>query len=274
MKKTVAVLLACFMVCGIIFAGCGNNSGSSKASESSKDDSRDAPGVSDAPNAESDDGGEADNLNRLKMNSEGLIEIYTAEDLVAYRDFANNAMNEAHQKDMTANDCKTGFILMADIDLSSVGDWITIGEGAVVSGDSRSVGIIKDTVIDGNNHSISNLNSNGESCALFFWMSNVEVKNLTFKNCKLHTTERCTMIGRLVGDCTFTNITLEDSVEFISAKGSYAGGLVIEAEDTVFENCNSAATVQGYNKHFLVAHYDKYDKSVVFNNCNNTGSIN
>ena len=264
MKKAIALLLVCLMLCTVVFAGCGSNDSKSNGNDTGK---------TDASNSASDAGGETSESEGLKKNADGLVEIYTAEDLVAYREFANNEMNEAHKKDITETSCKTGFILMADIDMSSVSDWEPIGRDAVVSGDSRSVGLMEETVIDGNNHTISNFNISGNYCSLFYWMGSMEVKNLTFKNCTLTASDRGAMIASSVGDCKFTNITLEDSVKIINTKKYYAGGLVIEAEDTVFENCNSAATIEGNNKHFLVANYDKYDKSVVFNNCNNTGGI-
>lgn len=55
---------------------------------------------------------------------------------------------------------------------------------------------------------------------------------------------------------------------------SYAGALLVESDSIIFENCNSAATVTGINRHFLVAHLLDSDSNTKFNNCNNTGSVN
>ena len=265
MKKTIALLLACLMLCGVVFAGCGNSESSKSAGSSDAAVSGNSDEKSDADNGADGSG--------LKKNSDGLIEIYTADDLVAYREFANNEMNEAYKNDKTEKGCKTGFILMADIDMSSVSDWIPIGQKAVASSASSfSAGTIEDTVIDGNNHSISNLNMDGDRCALIEWMGGTDVKNLTFRNCSIHAEQNAAALAVSASRATFTNITLEDSVSIVSDK-SYAGALLIDSDSIKFENCNSAATVKGVNKHFLVADLLNSDSETEFINCNNTGSV-
>ena len=271
MKKIIARILAGLLICGVVFAGCGNSE-SPKTTESSSSDSGDNSDVSDNSDVNSDTGSEASDDSGLKKNSDGLVEIYTADDLVAYREFANNEMNEAHKNDMTEKGCKTGFILMDDIDMSSVTDWIPIGQKAVESGGSYSSGTIEDTVIDGNNHSISNLNINTERCALIEWMGGTDVKNLTFKNCSFHGEQNTAAIAFSAGNANFTNITLEDTVSIVSDK-SYAGALLIDSESIIFDNCNSAATIKGVNDNYWVAHLLESDRETQFNNCNNTGSV-
>jgi hypothetical protein len=200
----------------------------------------------------------------LEKNGDGLFMIYTAEDLVIYRDILENEMKEFIKKDsrFQMGEATSGAILMADIDMSSVcgpdkGNWRPIGYG--VNEEFPDIPGASLVTFDGNGHSISGLYMKTEETGggLFVLLQNAVVTNLTIKNSTLDCTYGAggtnrsnnygtgTLAMRTDGT-TIKNCTVEADV---TVSGSYtAGGFVGLASEggNLFERCVNKGTITAH----------------------------
>lgn len=207
MKKLSLLIPLLLAVC-LIFTSCG-------------------PGDS-APYGPIDDGGNSISgetpeqpLHKTEIPA-GYIGIYTVEELMNAD--ANSSGN---------------YILMNDLDLSSVEDWN---------------GIVNKATFDGNNYTISNLNSTQSG---LFKSSNV-VENLHLENCKVAVSfsqDRDMYVGGITNEgntlrnCSATGMVALELGDNCNVTGEYAvGGLIGHqnmSDDSVIASCKNEATVVG-----------------------------
>jgi|GEM_PF-3233010 len=140
------------------------------------------------------------------------IEIYTAQDLWNVR-----------------NNLSGSYVLMNDIDLSSInnGEWIPIGDN--ITNANRFTGIF-----DGQGHIIENLvitNGNYEYIGLFGYVSNATIKNVGMEKGYINiVTSKNSYIGNICGfyyaSTTINNCYNMNDVSVSSDSPLYVGGLV------------------------------------------------
>lgn len=249
MKKTLSLVLA-LLLC-FAFASCGDSNETPPTGNQEI-----TPGHSGNENA-----GNSENLPKeLKKNANGLYELYTAEDLVLYREILENEMRASYEKTGHSYDASSGAILMSDIDMSTVcseelGSWRPIGYEAVQlkSGIMRS-GSLKASLFDGNGHKISGLYiSGGNQGALFCELWETEVRNLTIDNSYVSADSgQAAALTILMEDGILRNVCTEKDVQvkMISSGGDvrcYAGAIVAHAleynDGVIIENCRNYGTV-------------------------------
>ena len=197
----------------------------------------------------------------LSLNEEGLYMIYTAEDLVLYRDM----YDEAAQKFYDENGASEvfvfpGLILMADIDLSSVcgagiGNWKPIGTDAYCD---KTTGVYYSETFtgtfDGNGKTLSGLyiNDPEQGGALINCIWEGTVKDLT------------------IADSTILGVNSE------GGSGLYCAAIALEARDGLIENCviEDSVIIQGDSgaAGFLVK-AKNWNYKCVIRNCKNYADI-
>ncbi len=175
---------------------------------------------------------------------------------------------------------ETWFRLDADVDAKTLSNWVPLN-----TADPYDIQIH----FDGNNHSISNLKSSGGIYPSFFGVLNGEVKNLTFKACKITQTENspCGIVGGYAGSngglsATVTGVTTDEECKVTSSGNLQAGGFFGVACNTTFTNCTNKAEVRSTNH----SNQDKdtgnfgcggiagkVNKPCTFTGCSNEGAI-
>ncbi len=130
----------------------------------------------------------------------------------------------AQDLDNIRNNLSGKYILMNDIDLSSISNWDPIGDVDVING------VITESfsgILDGNGFVIKNLkinNTNKTSIGLFSVIENAEIKNVGIEN---------------------ININIDKSNE----SGSFGiGGLTGENDSSIISNCYTTGTITGYGE--------------------------
>ena len=142
---------------------------------------------------------------------EGYTAIYTAEDL-------NNIRNDLSGK----------YILMNDIDLSSIDNWQSIGTIKTIDADLKPYGESFTGILDGNGHTIKNLKSTQQG--LFACIDHAEIKNLNIENIQI--------------EC---KTDLPDEDEGLTGP---AGGVAGAATNSKITNCKVIGDISGQNKRF------------------------
>lgn len=156
--------------------------------------------------------------------------------------------------------------LIADIDLSNVSDWTSIGNST-----SPFTGML-----DGDGHSINNLtigttddikNSSKNYKGLFGKISNGTVKNLEIKNAVVYGYEH---IGIITGDLDGSSISACYNVSCIISGQGYVGGITGKSENSsTISDCYNTANVSG--NVFIGGITGFSDGSI--SDCYNTGSV-
>ena len=152
---------------------------------------------------------------------QGYICIYTVEDLRRI-----------------SHDLSARYILMNDLDLSSIESWQPIGHetGKVLSFTGE---------FNGNNYSIKNLKINASEldlygCALFSDTENAVFKNLTMSNPSININGYgafvSPLVGRSLGGGLFENISIENSKIYGDKNGQFVASVVGMSKDSEFKN--------------------------------------
>ena len=191
------------------------------------------------------------------------IKLYTANDLEKLYTYPN-----------------ASFSLMNDIDLSSIPEWLPVGDGVY----SFFTGHF-----EGNGHTISNVNVNTASISSrnsfgFFGtidgatIQNVNIKNFTFSSTNIN---QSYTVGALFGrssiisgkSCTISNCKVEGSFTIgpqSSSKPVYAGGIAGLVTSSTIDSCiNEINITNAYYAGGIVA----YDSKCKYSNCLNLGNI-
>ena len=182
-------------------------------------------------------------ITALSENSDTVTYIYTADDLVKFRDSVN------------AGNAYTGktVYLMNDIDLSTVGSWIPIGAtGTVFAG-----------TFDGNYHTISNLyiNSNSYIYVGFFTgaIESTIIKNLIMSNVNIYSTyyiggAGTSYVGGITGfnygqilNCGITSGIIDGrQTQSVSGDRVVSVGGIAGASDSYIDSCFNMASISSY----------------------------
>ncbi len=128
------------------------------------------------------------------------------------------------------------YILMNDIDLSSVSSWVPIG-----SSSSNFIGSF-----NGNGHTISNLTiTSGDYVGLFGYVVDASIYNLTISSANIAGLDYAGGLVGLVSNTKIWDIIMQDVV--VSGYGS-VGGIVgsVNSRSTI-RNCSVGGTVNGNN---------------------------
>ncbi len=185
-----------------------------------------------------------DRLTESEAIAQGYTIIKTADDL-------NNIRNDMSGK----------YILMGDIDLSSVSNWDPIGDYNARDGFSGE--------LNGNGYTIKNLKinrSDRERGGLFGYTSGAVIENLSIQNADV-TVQSGGILTGLDSGTTFTNVNTSGR---ISTSGS-AGGIAMQTTGKM-SNCFSTATVKGAsNVGGLVGNI--WGDNVSISNCFSTGNV-
>ncbi len=179
----------------------------------------------------------------------------------------------------------TGYTVLIDKDMDMSGKPFTPVGNAYTR---KSSGLTDDKgftgVIDGQNHSISNVNIDGSSlpdngiAAVFTTVSgeNSAIKNINFENLTIDggAAEQVGAIGLIVNGASVENVNILSG----SIKAVEASGLVARMMRTgSIKNCNNAAEIvsQKGNAGGIVgaAYYNSLDGMMTIENCHNTGNV-
>lgn len=176
-------------------------------------------------------------------------------------------------------------VLTADIDLSSISRWPSIGN----SGNGYA------GTFDGNNYTIKNMSitKQGTYSGLFGYTSGATIKNIKITgNITLTTTSYTEAYGSIVGGASDTDITnCHSSVNITISKDStidssrsscigHIGGIVGQVLNPVgtVSNCSYSGTIElndrPVNVAAGIAAYSSYNASPTITNCSFTGAIN
>lgn len=186
----------------------------------------------------------------------------------------------AEQLDAIRNNLSASYILLNDIDLSSYGNWVPIG-------DSSSSGFTG--TLDGNGHSIQNMTitSSGLDYSAFIGSAlNATVKNLSLENVDIEVSDtHCVagIIGSAVDNCIIESCSVSGNIRVTTARvelliGGIAGKIVrtsSSSDPQISNSVNRAAiTVDGPNFTTLlscggIAGYS----NATISNCDNYGEI-
>lgn len=172
--------------------------------------------------------------------AQDTYEIGSAADLVSFAEVVNNGATTANA------------ILTADIDCSSITEWVPIGN----SGDSNEEGKYHGT-FDGQGHTIKNLNINmvGGNAGLFNTTAGVTLKNfIVDSSCSIATSGNCTgVVGRHLAKnvsqtSTFSGIGNAANVSIAASGKENPGGLIggcwgKSGVDIIIENCWTSGTI-------------------------------
>lgn len=276
MKKSISIILSVLLI-AFTMTACG---GDDKSPAKNNNTPSSPEATTSAPEKE------------MVKNSDGLYEIATAEDLVAFRDIVEEEMRKCYENDPHAFIVsESGAILVDDIDMSSVcgadkGNWRPIGMGVLDGEIYDKTGSFSGT-FDGNGHSISGLYTDTTSTggALFCGIRDANISNLTFKNCTLNcgygADSDNPMIQYGTGAVTMymagseiKNCVVEDTVT-ITATYS-VGGLVGLADSDNGSNsiieCVNRANVSA-NDGLVGGIAGQVTKKTRIHNCDNYGTI-
>lgn len=171
----------------------------------------------------------------------GYIGIYTVDDL----------MNSDYNRD-------ANYILMNDLDLSSIDDW---------------KGLVNHSIFDGNNYTISNLKST--TCGLFVLTN--EIRNVILKDVNLNISKDSNDIGCLSSETqggTIENCTVSGKVEtnYVESLGGILGVL---RKDSSIYNCKSYVDIVTKDGRYGVGGIVGMALSnTIINKCDFYGTIN
>ena len=171
-----------------------------------------------------------------------FLQISSVDDIIAFRDEVNAGKNYVG---ITVE-------LTADLDMTSVENWIPIGNGGGTA--SSFCG-----TFDGKNHTISNLTSNNKDQAGLFGTLYGYVKNLKMENVNVTSTHYAGGIaahlgsenGKVISNCHVSGGTITSTPELVNGSydnGDKAGGILgyVTGIDKV-TNCTATnLTIQGY----------------------------
>ncbi len=277
LKKFILLILAAVLATAL--AGCGSESGTNPPVNDPDGGIEDAEGNSAGTEGSQDDA--QPEPKTLTANSDGLYMIYTAEDLVLYRDMFDEAAQSFRDKSSPSDTfIFPGLILMNDIDLSSVcnaekGSWKPIGRDAyyVERTEKYSDESFFGT-FDGNGKTISGLyiDDAEEGGALIQCLWEGTVKDLTVTNSSLKGSY-CAVITYETRDGLIENCVIADSVTIEGEKG--AAGFIIKAQNwncsCAVQYCKNYATVKtsGIGGGFICS----ASKGVYVIGCENHGDI-
>ncbi|WP_284141611.1 GLUG motif-containing protein [Virgibacillus sp. LDC-1] len=187
---------------------------------------------------------------QMKVSSESVIEIHTAEDLNNIRD-----------------NLRGQYILMNDIDLSGIngdGFWVPIG--------TRSSPFMG--TFDGNGHTIRNINIfryGSDEVGLFSYTSGAVIRNVTLDN--VDVTGRA-HIGALIGTGIFTTV---DNVTVVSAAITgvdYIGGLIGHyTNSSAVQNSSTSGTIIGTGRTGYVGGLIGFMQGSTISNASSTSSV-
>ncbi len=187
--------------------------------------------------------------------------IQNAEQLKAFRDNVN-AGNTFAGKTIE---------LMDNIDLSSVENWVPIGNesGKAFAG-----------TFDGNNKTISNLKiTTGNYAGLFGYVSTATIKNVTLAKADVSGGERmATLIGKITGNATVTNCS-NDAASSVTGSNSNTGGLIGEivngtvALTNLINNAAVKNTKESNSRAGGVVAQVTTGANVTLKNCTNNGAV-
>ena len=283
MKKVFALILA--LVLCITLIACGNDEPA--APNNDQDEIKQTTSQEQDPGSDPNDSPETPKA--LAKNSDGLYQIYSAEDMVLYKELLEKEMIANQSDGIYSN---SGAILMADIDMSSVcneqlGSWDPIGLDLIDKYNSGyfESGRLMDTTFDGNGHTIRGLYISGEDCgALFFQLNNVEVRDLSFADCKISVKrgEAATLAAE-VRSSTIRNVKANSDVTVqMGSDGTdhrYIGGIVAHAMEDNYEStivdCVNYGTIstESSDKCFLGGIAGYTDMLVNIITCKNYGLL-
>ncbi|MBQ7988272.1 MAG: hypothetical protein IJ253_07155 [Bacteroidaceae bacterium] len=161
---------------------------------------------------------------------DGVYQIGTDEDLVAFAELVNNG------------NANINAVLTADIDLSSMGDFAPIGyhrDGAAYTRQYQGT-------FDGQGHVIRNLNVNvgdGQEAGLFGRTYQATIKNLGIVNATIVNTAniRAGVFGGEINNSTVTNCYSAGEI-IIETPHSQKGGISGEAAGSTLSNCYTTYT--------------------------------
>lgn len=249
-KKLIKPLSLILAIC-LLLSACGKSSGGNTYYNDFNNLNNSISGESDSTENNSDAV-----LHKTEV-PEGYIGIYTVDDLI------NSGANE-----------NAKYILMNNLDLTSVEDW----EGIVNLG-----------IFDGNNYMISNLHSTHGG----LFQKSKYVKDLFLKNCvidvewnrdgKAKYIGGLTDIGTRLFNCYVSGTVQLKLYDKCSVTKEHAvGGLMGYQEneaDAIIESCKNLANVTGYTSEGGSSYIDLFVGGIVgFGNtvsvCENTGKIN
>lgn len=219
----------------------------------------------------------------LNKNLNGLYEIYSAEDLLIYREFLESEMQSDYESTGYSTHASSGAVLMKDIDMSSVcsektGGWRPIGNRSVqVNGDDGEItyinGDLYNCEFDGNGHTISALFVDDNSAGgLFCELWECDIHDLVFADCIINSNG---VIASTMKDGTVRNICIEESVKVSGSGNGDTGSIVGSAlewnSNAVFEHCVNYAAIHGKGYTGGIVGYCK--GHVDFTECINYGEI-
>lgn len=182
-------------------------------------------------------------INDVTRDADGLVTtISSVEDLKAFRDDVNSGKNYSG-KTVTLN---------ANLDMSSVDNWVPIGIGG---GTTKSFC----GTFDGNGFTISNLKSNNKNYAGLFGTLYGYVKNLKMKDVDITSTHYAGGIaaflgsenGKEISQCSVSGGTITSTPELVNDKydnGDKVGGILgyMAGRDKVTGCTVENVTIQGY----------------------------
>ncbi|GAA6145511.1 hypothetical protein [Thalassolituus maritimus] len=174
----------------------------------------------------------------VDIDNDGLIEISTLQqlDLMRY-DLAGTSLN-GDSTGCPATGCN-GYELVADLDFDTNGNGIADegdqfwngGEGWEAIGANRSEVF---SILEGNNHTISNLYANGSGSyiGLFGFIRNADIRNLNIEDADL-TGGRVGVLAALIGLSTVDRITVSGNLDGYSYSGMLAGHVQLSSVSNV-----------------------------------------
>lgn len=127
-----------------------------------------------------------------------------------------------------------------------------------------------DVYIEGNNHTLNNININEEEInakdysAIIEKVDNLYVKNLKFNNCYIYGGVKCAVLAADVSDkVIFENISMQNTMVNSEA---FCGGLVARCKELSITNSSISASVYGHDiVGGVVGMTDKYiDKNCIY----------
>lgn len=169
------------------------------------------------------------------------------------------------------------FVLTADIDLSEI-QWRSL-EGPIVDAQTQAF----TGVFDGQRHTISHLHGTGSQCALFYYVGECVIKNLTMADVSFSGDGNYAAIAYTVSsnDKTqkpvFYNITVSGNIT-TSGTGGRCGGIMSSCYGAEFYNCTNHAniTLTDSNANYaggMVGQQHSDGDPALIDGCVNTGAI-
>src|SRR5690554_6146631 len=178
-------------------------------------------------------------------------------------------VEDAHDLDAVRNylgDTSVHFKQVANIDLSSWGNWLPIQNGSSISSENVFRG-----VYDGGGYKISNMTCqhNRYYVGLFGYITSATIKNVFVENCNVNGD---TNVGSLVGDTSSGSNTILNCYSSGNVSGrSTVGGLIGSCYDgTTISNCYFSGNVSGTN---WTGGLIGSSSSAKISNCYSSGSV-